>query len=146
MKSFFVELFNYSHYFNKKLIEVFLNEEDINTEKANALFSHVLNAHHIWNHRITGEDVLVKPWDSQLSSAYEKLENENFNKSMLIIDNHDLRSEVFYQTMKGESFTSMIRDMLFQIVNHSTYHRGQIATEFRNAGLEPLLADYIFYK
>lgn len=146
MKPFFIELFNYSHYFNRKLIEIFLNNEERMTEKTNALFSHVLNAHHIWNHRITSENILIKPWDTQPSSAYEKLEDENFNKSILTIENYDLESMVYYQTMDGELFTNMIRDILFQIINHSTYHRAQIATEFRTAGVEPLLTDYIFYK
>lgn len=29
---------------------------------------------------------------------------------------------------------------------NATYHRGQIATDFKNTGLQPLVTDYIFYK
>ncbi|WP_209331385.1 DinB family protein [Lunatimonas salinarum] len=32
------------------------------------------------------------------------------------------------------------------IVNHSTYHRGQIATLFRESGLQPVVTDYIMLK
>ncbi|QLH28398.1 MAG: hypothetical protein HWD63_02710 [Candidatus Parvibacillus calidus] len=39
-----------------------------------------------------------------------------------------------------------MKDIIFHIINHSTYHRGQIAMEFRQSGLEPLNTDYIFYK
>jgi uncharacterized damage-inducible protein DinB len=43
-------------------------------------------------------------------------------------------------------FTNTIKDILFHIINHSTNHRGQIAVDFRNNGLEPLVLDYVFYK
>ena len=36
--------------------------------------------------------------------------------------------------------------MLFHFVNHSTYHRGQIASNLKEHGIEPLVTDYIFYK
>ncbi|MCF8317339.1 MAG: hypothetical protein K9I02_01220 [Haliscomenobacter sp.] len=51
-----------------------------------------------------------------------------------------------YSNSKGQLFSNSIQDMLFHIINHSTYHRGQVATEFKRQGLEPLVTDYIFFK
>ena len=47
---------------------------------------------------------------------------------------------------KGETFSNKIKDILFHIINHSTYHRAQIATDLKQNGIEPINTDYIFYK
>ena len=65
---------------------------------------------------------------------------------MRILDTIELSQPVQYVTGKGQTFSNSLHEILFQVINHSTYHRGQIATEFRQSGLEPLLTDYIFYK
>ncbi len=44
------------------------------------------------------------------------------------------------------AFTNVIQDVLFHFINHSTYHRGQIAIQMKEAGLEPIATDYIFFK
>lgn len=45
-----------------------------------------------------------------------------------------------------EQSSPKIKDIMFHIVNHSTYHRAQIATELKDHGIEPLKTDYILYK
>ncbi|MNR31393.1 DinB family protein [compost metagenome] len=65
---------------------------------------------------------------------------------MAIIDEFDLDLPINYSLSTGKMFTHSIRDILFQIINHSTYHRGQIATEFRQCNMEPILTDWIVYK
>ena len=48
-----------------------------------------------------------------------------------------------YVNSKGESWTSGCGDILTHVLLHSSYHRGQIATELRAAGLTPAYTDYI---
>jgi uncharacterized damage-inducible protein DinB len=38
-----------------------------------------------------------------------------------------------------------VRDSILQVVMHSTYHRGQIATRVRELGGEPALTDYVVW-
>jgi uncharacterized damage-inducible protein DinB len=38
---------------------------------------------------------------------------------------------------------STLADTCFQVVNHSTYHRGQVNARLRELGVEPPLVDYI---
>ncbi len=54
MKEFFKELFNYTYQVNQKLSEAFTRNPDKTSEKSIGLYSHILNAHHIWMHRING--------------------------------------------------------------------------------------------
>ena len=76
----------------------------------------------------------------------KKINEVNFQNSIRIIDSFNLEERISYFNSKGEEFINTIRDMLFHVVNHSTYHRGQIATDSKLHGLAPLVTDYIFYK
>jgi uncharacterized damage-inducible protein DinB len=46
----------------------------------------------------------------------------------------------------GDTYTNSVQEILFHIINHSTYHRGQIMAQLRESGLEAISTDYIFYK
>ena len=51
-----------------------------------------------------------------------------------------------YKNLKGDPFEDRIEDTLFHVVNHSTYHRGQIITMLREAGVAKVVStDLIHY-
>jgi uncharacterized damage-inducible protein DinB len=54
-----------------------------------------------------------------------------------------LAEEIAYTNSKGEAWTSTVEDILIHVTIHSAYHRGQIASDLRSAGLEPAYTDYI---
>ena len=54
-----------------------------------------------------------------------------------------LADTVSYTNSKGEAWTSTVEDILIHVTIHSAYHRGQIASDLRAAGLEPAYTDYI---
>lgn len=146
MKAFFHQLFDYNFYCNRRLIET-CAELDAVPGKTGALFSHVLNAHHIWNARILGEEALHEVWQQHEVQAWEDMHYENQRTTFEIITNADsFERRLAYENTEGRSFANSLGDILFHMVNHSTHHRAQIAAEFRLAGLEPLQLDYIFYK
>jgi len=70
----------------------------------------------------------------------------NYDRTLKILEKIEPEKMIVYSNSKGETFTNLVKDIIFHIINHSTYHRGQIAMEFRQSGLEPLNTDYIFYK
>lgn len=146
MVTFFKELFEYSHHDNQKLGTLLTEHENVLSEKSRKLFSHMLNVHHIWNHRIELLMPLHGVWDMQAIKDYHALDDNNFQHTLRILDRYDIHQLVKYKTSKVEPFENSIKDLLFHVVNHSTYHRAQIATEFKQAGIEPLVTDYIYYK
>lgn len=146
MKTFFHQLFDYNYFCNKKLIEACAEFEQL-PGKSGELFSHVLNAHHIWNARILGEVPGVGVWDVHEFPAWEEMHYDNQRNSFEIITNADsFEQRIAYENSEDRSFANSLQDILFHIVNHSTHHRGQIAREFRENQIEPLTLDYIFYK
>jgi len=146
MKQFFKELTEYSHHFNQKLIEVFIDNPDKISEKAEKLYNHILNAHQIWNNRIDPKQAVFGAWELHPVQDLKGIENINYEHTLQILNEYDLKLIINYSNSKGQLFSNSIQDMLFHIINHSTYHRGQIATEFKRQGLEPLVTDYIFFK
>jgi uncharacterized damage-inducible protein DinB len=42
-----------------------------------------------------------------------------------------------YRTLNGSAGSSPIGQMLQHVVNHGSYHRGQLTTMFRQLGAEP---------
>ncbi|GAB3173960.1 DinB family protein [Telluribacter humicola] len=146
MKAFFENLFQYTDHFNTVLIQRLLTEQEADLSKSHRLLSHCLNAHHIWNKRILGEQPEVGVW--QLIPLTEMLDRneENYQHTQRILEELDLDTSVSYTNSKGDAFHNTVQDILFQVVNHSSYHRAQIATDFREHGVEPVATDYILYK
>lgn len=145
MKEEFKELFAYNNHFNQKLIALLSENLQSISDKNLRLINHLVNAQQIWNARITSEEEFevwqVNKWDELL-----RIDNENYSKSIEIIDSSKLDNIIEYVNSKGIKFSNKIKDILFHIINHSTYHRAQIATELKNCGIEPINTDYVFYK
>ena len=147
MNSLFNQLFDYNFYCNKKLIDQFNIADLMPTEKHILLFSHILNAHHIWNARILGIPEKLKVFQIHTINEIGDIHYENQRSSFEIITNtDDFDKRIDYINSEERQFTNTIQDILYHIINHSTYHRGQIAMESRLNGIEPIPLDYIHYK
>ncbi|WP_420321113.1 DinB family protein [Flagellimonas sp.] len=146
MQALFNQLFDYNFYCNKKLIEQCTGMEKV-PEKCIVLFGHILNAHHIWNHRIVGKPYEFGAWQEHSVDDWGDIHYENQRTSFEIITNtDDFTKRIDYENNEGRMFANELKDILFHIINHSTHHRGQMLSDFRTNGLEPEPLDYIFYK
>jgi uncharacterized damage-inducible protein DinB len=146
MKTFFIELFEYNHHYNQEIITLLIKNQDRPLSNCLKLFSHIVNVHQTWNAKFITAQVPTTPWQLiPLTDLHEK-DRKNLENSMNILDEHNMDHTIQYATASGKTFNNTVSDILFQVINHSTYHRAQIATECRQSGIEPLLTDYIFYK
>jgi uncharacterized damage-inducible protein DinB len=48
-----------------------------------------------------------------------------------------------YRNLKGETWTYPLWQTLFHLVNHQTYHRGEVTTLLRQLGAQPAAIDYL---
>lgn len=140
------ELFQYNTHCNQQVIELIKVNKNTCPEKAVLLLNHTLNAHHIWNARINGISNKFGVWEIHPAEQLQQIDKENKAVTETILSKSQLTSPITYQNMRGETFTNTIGDILFHIINHSTYHRGQIQSELKNSGVAPASLDYIFYK
>lgn len=145
MKEKLIDLFEYTYHFNKEIIRIISETIAKVDEKIISLINHTLNAQQVWNSRILNEKSF-EVWQINSFEKLEEINNQNFQASIQIIENSDFDQRIEYQNSKGIKFENTIFEMLFQAVNHSTYHRGQINSLLKQSGIEPILTDYIFYK
>jgi len=150
MEKQFEDWFTYNHQANEKFIELLAKENSV-TARILKIFSHVLNAHHIWLERISPSGTnLPAPWQDIDQLDFAKINNKLFQKTQRYLLSEkidmDFDQPIAYANSRGEKFKNTIQEIYFHILAHSAYHRGQIALLLRNEGIEPPLTDYIFYK
>ena len=56
-----------------------------------------------------------------------------------------LSERISYLNIKDERWEYTLGQMLQHVVNHSTYHRGQVVTLLRQAGANAVSTDYLLY-
>lgn len=144
MNAFFRELFQYNHHCNRQLINALAHQEV--SPKSILLMSHVLCAHQIWNNRILSLQAVFGVWQLHDVADMTQINDENYQHSLKILADSSVEEVITYRTSKGDEFSNSVRDLLFHVINHSTYHRAQIATDFKQHGVNPIATDYIFYK
>ena len=145
MKDHFQDILEYNLHFNQLLIQNFLENQLVWSEKSKSLLNHILNANQIWNSRILNQKTF-EVWQINPDESLLKINSDNFNETLKILNQKELTEIVSYKNSRGKEFNNSIQEVLFHFLNHSTYHRGQIAMLMKQAGLEPINTDYIFYK
>ena len=148
MRDHFTNLFEYNHWANKKCLQGF-SQNEAPPAKAIELMSHVLSAQIIWFHRI--KDLPTSPfpvWEvykiNELASMTEE-SSQRWLKFIEEYENPDFEEIVKYENTKGQQFETSVKDIMTHVINHGTYHRGQIALLMRKAELNPAITDYIVY-
>ena len=105
--------------------------------------NHIVAAELLWLSRMSRKPALLPVWpDLSLEDCANRL--DRLSGELLESLNYEpLSQPVTYTNSKGEPWTSTVEDILVHLVIHSAYHRGQIASDLRAAGHEPVYTDYI---
>ena len=143
MNDVFARLFAYNDQSNRRYIDAVRGLDPI-PERAASIFSHVLNAHRIWNARIAGETP-TGSWDVQPAETWEDLNRLSHERTRQILATDSLDRLADYRDLKGNPHRNTVRDILLQVVTHSSYHRGQVAMLIGSAGATPPVTDYIAF-
>lgn len=65
---------------------------------------------------------------------------------MSFIDSNNSFDRVLkYHNYVGDYYENNIQDIMIHLVNHGSYHRGQVAVLLRERGYEPINTDLITY-
>jgi uncharacterized damage-inducible protein DinB len=100
---------------------------------------HIIGAELLWLARMEGKPAPLPVWPELSTEECAARLPQN------LVDRWDgpLSRPVSYTNTKGEAWTNTVEEILTHLVIHSAYHRGQIASDLRAAGLEPAYTDYI---
>jgi uncharacterized damage-inducible protein DinB len=147
---------DYNHWANQQFAE-WLNSasgKDLNLEIQSSYSNlketilHIWSAEYLWLQIIRDESTdnnPAKDFDGtkdELFNGWIKA-SENFNNHLKSMSLEELQSK--RPRSRGNGYTAIV-DMIHHCMNHSTYHRGQLITMGRQAGLtDPPRTDFIYY-
>lgn len=116
-----------------------------------ATLAHMMSAEAIWLGRWLGEPlprvaVAEIPTPAAARARWSPLE-ERLRRFVATLSQADLDRVQRMQTSAGATYEHSLGQMLHQVLNHGTYHRGQLVTMLRQVGAEAPSTDLIrFYR
>lgn len=113
--------------------------------------AHIATSEWVWLRRWRGESPSTFPeWGAleRATALSQKLAEIEADRAAFLrgLTDEDLTQSLSYRNLKGEEYSQPLGDQLLHVVNHSTYHRGQVATLSRQAGFPAPATDLIVFK
>jgi uncharacterized damage-inducible protein DinB len=112
--------------------------------------AHIYAAEWIWLERWQGRSPRGLPAAGEvpnLAALREKWKTVEAGQSAFLeaVTPARLAEVVSYVNVRGETWSYPLGEMLVHLVNHSSYHRGQVATLLRQLGQAPEPTDYLLF-
>jgi len=132
---------------NSKVVEILANvDEKIFETEVKSSFPtikktllHICDAQQLWLTRLKGGKTPIWP-SEQFTGGKDELLQLLMQSSQDLVDfvatkdRAFLESTITYHNMKRIEYTNIIEEILFHVVNHGTFHRGQLVTMMREMG------------
>nr|MBP9197798.1 hypothetical protein [Saprospiraceae bacterium] len=117
----------------------------------NKTLSHIWVAEHVWMCRIEGIvwKNLASRHDGQNTKQISEdiiLSSTYYINKLYAIDESELHKNIDYKLLSGDTGQSSIFNIIHHVMNHSTYHRGQLVTMGRELGIsDPPKTDFMAF-
>jgi uncharacterized damage-inducible protein DinB len=155
-----VQLYDFNSWANHRSMEaVSAVTSELFTKPLGSSFSslrdtlaHICGAEWVWLQRFQGTSPSAMPDNSQFADlaslrAHWQSVDTNLLAFVRGLQQEDLDRVVEYKTMKFGVYKNPMWQSLQHLVNHGTYHRGQVTTMLRQQGAQPILTDLMhFYR
>ena len=152
------ELYDYNHWANQRVLSAMtpLTDDMFTRNMGNSFVSlrdtlaHILGAEWIWLERWLGRSpkALLSASDFPTLQALQRrwaavrLDQNQYIQT-LVPDR--LNDDVSYTNTRGERYSYALWRQMLHVLNHSSYHRGQVTTLLRQMGAEPAGTDLLVY-
>lgn len=153
---YFRRLFSYTEWANAAFLECIrgLTEEQYTREILSSFptirdtLAHMIFAEWLWLRRWKGENPTARPeWskDAALESLAARLREIESERAELLasLTDEDVQRDFPYRNMAGSPYSAVLGEQMVHVVNHGTYHRGQLTTMIRQAGGTPPSTDLV---
>ncbi len=151
MKNYLLSLLKFNIWANRHITafiteageEASLSVQTSSFTTIRATLFHIWDAEILWFKRLHGESLTEGPSStfSGTTAAGCKLViegSESLLRYLESLSESDLMRAIEYKNTKGVAFQNTIVEILAHVVNHSTFHRGQLVTMLRVAGFNAL--------
>jgi uncharacterized damage-inducible protein DinB len=130
--------------------DVFASDKQASHGSIRGVITHIGAAEWIWLQRWKGSSpssLLCEAEFETVGIASQRL--RKIDRELIEFTSQLTQTEVDasreYRSTEGKQYSNVLSDMLLHVVNHSSYHRGQIATLLRQAGAVPKSTDLILF-
>jgi uncharacterized damage-inducible protein DinB len=146
MKEFFLKWYNYNAWANRRIIDC-LERQSVSDEKILSVMGHLVSANFIWLNRIKDlPKSKYELWGKYDVPALKRMIDEADEEWMNFVqENENFDRVLKYRNYVGDYFENNVQQIMIHLVNHGSYHRGQVAMLLRQKGFEPINTDYITY-
>lgn len=137
--------FSYDDWANREVLR-HLQRESSPPASCVGWFAHILGAQAEWLARLEGAKSELPVWPKLMADELEPVLVRLRGQRVHYLERltpAELGRTVAYVNSKGQPWTSRVEDVLAHVLLHGAYHRGQIASALREAGLTPPCTDYI---
>jgi uncharacterized damage-inducible protein DinB len=150
------ELFNYNYWARDRLLqacaaltdEQFLRPLGSSFPSIRDTLAHLVAVEWLWLERWRGRSprsLLSSeefPTLAAVSERWRMVEAE-MREYLATLSEEALEGTVPYLNFKGETWTYNLWRMMVHLLNHQSYHRGQVATLLRQLGIQPPQVDFL---
>ncbi len=112
----------------------------------NIILNHLVWAEKVWLGRVN-RDAVATMKSSDVHGLLEawKDVNEKWSSLLQVSSSEDIFREIEYFNSTGDRFSNVVWEIVVHMVDHSTYHAGQMMNAVRGFGIEPVSTNYIHY-
>ena len=146
MKDFFLKWYSYNAWANRRVIGS-LERQAVTDEKIISVMGHLVSANFIWLNRIKDlPKSKYELWGTYDVPGLKQMVDEADDQWMSFIrDNDNFDRILKYKNYVGDYYENNVQQIMIHLVNHGSYHRGQVAMLLRQKGYEPINTDFITY-
>ncbi len=110
------------------------------------ILNHLVWAEKVWLGRVNHDELAtMKPSNTKgLLEAWEAVA-EKWENVIKNADQNAFDQPITYFNSTGDQFENSILEIVIHMVDHSTYHIGQMMNAVRGFGIEPVSTNYIHY-
>lgn len=110
--------------------------------------AHMAGAEWLWLERWQGRSPTALPPADQFASVetlagYWREVEHSLREYLTSLQEENLNRAVSYVNFKGETWSYPLWRTLLHVVNHQSYHRGQVTTLLRQLGADPVATDFL---
>jgi uncharacterized damage-inducible protein DinB len=152
------DLYEYNRWAHQRTLEAAIELTNEQCERVvggsfpsvRATLEHMLGAEVIWLSRWEGHSLGNSPDFTGLAdvTALQRIWDSFWHRQFIFLESlsdDELTRQIAIRTRSGIETVQPLGETMIHVMNHSTYHRGQVAGQIRQVGGTPNTTDYFIY-
>jgi uncharacterized damage-inducible protein DinB len=152
-------LYRYNEWAHRRLLDAIsaLRPEELTQDLGGSfktirdVTAHVVSTEWSWLERWGGMSPTAAPdWvdNGDMNEIVAKLREVEAKRAQFFetVSDSDMSRPIEFRYLSGQPGVHALQELMIHVVNHSTYHRGQIASMLRQLGSAPPSTDFVVFR